>query len=232
MISELLYYIKLTVMKRKDASFIFMVMINDKETIIIASLRIVKPISKKHTMCAFFIMTHLCFSLLPVFAQSPRFFGSQNNSAVPVAPVGSAPVSVPAVPQTSGSATESSPIGGIQLYDPVMDNHLRAPVSGEEIGLFGKPINEVESYMRFLGAKNHSYAFGKYSRMVLSVYLVTLYFDRERKLGGFAVEPRPPYSVIGPDARKYFLEVFVGNNDLSRFESIFASDRLELRYAQ
>ncbi len=111
-----------------------------------------------------------------------------------------------------------------------MDNHLKSPATGKEIGLFGKPIKDVEEYMRFLGAKNHSYAFGKYSRMTLSIYLVTLYFDRDRKLGGFAVEPRPPYKVIGPDARKYFLEVFVGENDLSRFDSLFASGRLELRY--
>lgn len=131
----------------------------------------------------------------------------------------------------SGTASPTSPKNMGPLYDPSMDNHLKAPETGGEIGLFGRPIGEVEENLRFLGGKNHSYAFGKYSCMTLSVYLVTLYFDRDRKLGGFAVQPRPPYKVIGPDARKFFMDIFVAGGDLSKFETKIAAEKLEIRYA-
>jgi len=120
------------------------------------------------------------------------------------------------------------------MYDPHMDNHLKTPPIGSEVGLFGHPIREVEDHLRFLGAKNHSYAFGKHSRMVISVYLVTLSFDKERRLGGVLVEPRPPYKVIGPEARKFFLDVFVGEGGLKVMNEIsmqLSSGRLELKYS-
>jgi hypothetical protein len=192
--------------------------------------------------------------LLPVRtnAQMPNFYG---GSAAPQ----SAPAATPA-PKESGQpvpaeTTGKSATGGtasprqpaqasgnasaslqprnfsVPLYDPNMDNHLKVPDKGEVIGLFGRPIGEVEEYLRFLGAKKHSYAFGKYSRMTLSVYLVTLFFDRDRRLGGFSVEPRPPYRVIGAEARKFFLDIMIGKADLSRFSTIIAADRLELKYA-
>lgn len=99
-----------------------------------------------------------------------------------------------------------------------------------EIGLFGMPVSKVEELLRYNGAKNHSYAFGKYSRMVFSVYLVTLYFDRERRLGGFSVEPRHPYKTVEPGAREFFMETFLKGADLSKFAVTMASDRLEIKY--
>jgi len=119
------------------------------------------------------------------------------------------------------------------MYDPHMDNHLKSPEKGKEIGLFGHPIRSVEDHLRFLGAKNHSYAFGKYSRMTLSVYLITLLFDKERRLGGVKIEPRPPYKTIGPEARKFFLDVFTGGagaQALNEFSMEIAGNRLELNY--
>lgn len=221
-------------MIKKNNRKICNVIKNQKEAIISGKLDRKISRSRKFMVLTPAIIGAFFFIGAELRGQMPSFFGTPPVTApAPKQPPTSAPVNPSAekdLPQGSSPASSAIRLPGIPLYDPTMDNHLKSPAMGKEIGLFGKPIKEVEEYMRFLGAKNHSYAFGKYSRMTLSIYLVTLYFDRERKLGGFAVEPRPPYKVIGPDARKYFLEVFVGENDLSRFDSVFASGRLELRY--
>ncbi len=112
----------------------------------------------------------------------------------------------------------------------MMDNHLKAPPQGQEIGAFGLPVGKVEELLRANGAKNYSYAFGKYSRMAISAYIVTIYFDRSRLVGGIAVEPRPPYKTIEPEARKFFMDLFLNNADLSNFETNISSARFELKY--
>ncbi|MGM0600512.1 MAG: hypothetical protein ACQETH_11940 [Candidatus Rifleibacteriota bacterium] len=119
---------------------------------------------------------------------------------------------------------------GINSYDPYMDNHLHAPPSEKPIGLFGKPIKEVEKILDQYGAKNYSYAFGKYSRMRISPYLLTMYFNRQRRLGGLAVEPMAPFKYIAPSARKFFIGLFLQNQSMEKFKSIISRNRLELRY--
>lgn len=133
----------------------------------------------------------------------------------------------------SQTATPTQRVFEGPLYDPHMDNHLKAPPIGSEIGMFGYQIREVEDHLRFLGAKNHSYAFGKYSRMTLSVYLLTLSFSKERRLAAVLIEPRPPYAVIGPEARKFFIDIFVGENGIQSLNDLsmqISGNRLELKY--
>ncbi|MDN5279144.1 MAG: hypothetical protein PWR01_3109 [Clostridiales bacterium] len=120
---------------------------------------------------------------------------------------------------------------GMNKFDPYLDNHLRAPALSDKTGLFGMPIRDVENLLREYGAKNYSYAFGKYSRMSISAYVITMYFDRERKLGGVSIEPMAPYKIIGPDARKFFLDLFLKSGDMSKFKSIISASKLELRYS-
>ncbi len=175
------------------------------------------------------ILCSLAFMLLSghvsVQAQMPNFFGKPSEPAKPAitAPVasGAAVVKPPARPTASMS---------ISLYDPMMDNHLKAPPAGQEIGVFGMPVNTVEQMLRANGAKNYSYAFGKYSRMVISAYIITIYFDRSRTVGGISVEPRPPYQTIEPEARSFFIDLFLNGADLSSFETNISSTRLELKY--
>lgn len=188
-----------------------------------------------------------------LFGQMPNFFGTP--AGTPTTSGGTAkPPSVPAAgdaktaPVTPGG--EKTPTGGdgkptqpeqpaqqqpagpaVPKYDPYMDNHLKAPEADKPVGLFGLPVKQVEDMLKFQGAKNHSYAFGKYSRLTMSAYLVTIYFDKQRKVGGFLIEPRQPYKTVAPGAREFFLETFLKGADLSKFAIKMASDRLEVNYA-
>jgi len=158
-------------------------------------------------------------------AQMPNFFGKPPEPAKAAA----------ATPVASGAAIVKPPARSTasmstSLYDPMMDNHLKAPPAGQEIGIFGMPVGMVEEMLRANGAKNYSYAFGKYSRLIISAYIVTLYFDRERTVGGVSVEPRPPYQTIEPEARSFFIDLFLNGADLSSFETNISSTRLELKY--
>ncbi len=111
-------------------------------------------------------------------------------------------------------------------YDPSMDNRLTSPASPQ--GLFGRPILEVERLLRAHGARPYSYAFGKYSRMTFSVYLITLLFDRERKLGGVVVSPKPPFTQVEPQVQQYLMKVFLPQGDLTGFQTILGRHRLEI----
>ncbi|HEY9070933.1 MAG TPA: hypothetical protein VIV61_11815 [Candidatus Ozemobacteraceae bacterium] len=126
------------------------------------------------------------------------------------------------------SATIAS--GALAGYDPFMDNHLSAPVAAQ--GMFGRPVKEVERVFRAYGAKPYSYAFGKYSRLQLSVYLVTILFDRNRNVGEIQVEPRPPYKVIEPTARSFFLQLITRDTRPDEFETIMTPAKLSIKYAQ
>ncbi|MDD2998406.1 MAG: hypothetical protein PHV05_05040 [Candidatus Riflebacteria bacterium] len=168
-------------------------------------------------------------------AQMPNFFGGAESTsvtpkAVPVEKVGiTSDKAIASGTYEGQAATPGSP--SVPQYDPGMDNHLKAPPVGMETGLLGLPVSKVEERLRFQGAKNHSYAFGKYSRLTFSVYLVTLYFDKERRVGGFSVEPRKPYKTVEPEARRFFMETFLKDSDLSKFNVVMAADRLEVRYS-
>lgn len=198
-----------------------------------------------------------CSNLLS--AQMPNFYGSPTPSPAP--PSTSIPSSsasgqtLPPNAKTPEATTGASTSGGtgtgtgggvsptpaptptppagqvVPTYNPAMDNHVKAPVANSGTGLFGLPVKQVEDALRFQGAKNHSYAFGKYSRMVFSAYLITIFFDRERKVGGFSIEPREPFKTVEPGARDYFMQTFLKGADLSKFAITMASDRLEVQYA-
>ncbi len=173
------------------------------------------------------IFIYLFFIISPGFAQMKNFF------ATPTAP-GGEKTETPASSKTEDPkqpvASESTGVkfNGIPVYDPFMDNHLKAPI--ENIGLFGLKIRDVERVLRNHGAKDYSYAFGKYSKMNLSVYVLTMYFDRDQKVGGVSIEPKPPFSKIEPNARKFFMDLFLKGNDISKFRTLISSGRLELRY--
>lgn len=172
------------------------------------------------------ILSELCAQMTNFFEQPAPVIRSPAVSAVPQA--------VPASPTTPTapvvSPDQPQPYQA-PVYDPAMDNHLIAPAAEEQLGLFGQPVSKVENLLLANGARRHSYAFGKYSRLILSVYMVTVYFDRNRRVGAFSVEPRPPYKTVEPDARKFFFDMFLKGVDLSRFQANLANTKLEVRYA-
>lgn len=116
----------------------------------------------------------------------------------------------------------------MDVYNPEMDNFLQAPRL--PIGLFGRSVKDVEGIIKSLGGKPYSYAFGKYSRMTLSVYLVTLLFDRERRLGAVRIDPRPPFVQVEGKARAFFLKMFLHQADLTQFHVVMAPEYLEIAY--
>ena len=187
---------------------------------------------KKRNLILLLCFFSLCLSYrAQTFAQT-QFFGS----ATPPAPKKAEPAK-PAeskestsTPKAGGVASQTRPIKKftVPVYDPYMDNHLTSPA--KKIGLFGQDIREVEKTLKKYGAKNYSYAFGKYSRMAFSIYLVTMYFDKSRKLGGVSISPKLPYKKVESGAKSFFLELFLGKNDISEFRTLFADDKLELRY--
>ncbi|NLI79394.1 MAG: hypothetical protein GX442_23480 [Candidatus Riflebacteria bacterium] len=115
-------------------------------------------------------------------------------------------------------------------YDPAMDNRLTSPATPQ--GLFGRPILEVERTLRAYGARPYSYAFGKYSRLTFSVYLITLLFDRERKLGGVVVSPKPPFTQVEPKVQQYLMKVFLPQADLTGFQTILGRTRMEIWFQE
>jgi len=170
---------------------------------------------------------------MAVLAQAPAYNGFPPPAAVPADPVQPEASPAPAAVPAEKKEEPAPPVaGGMNKYDPYLDNHMRAPAPEAGLGLFGMKIKDVEQVLRQYGAKNYSYAFGKYSRMTISAYLVTMYFDRERRLGGVAIEPKPPYQAIAPDARKFFFDLFLKDGDLSKFRAVIANDRLELKYSE
>ncbi|MBF0501564.1 MAG: hypothetical protein HQM09_15605 [Candidatus Riflebacteria bacterium] len=158
------------------------------------------------------------------FAQA----GAQLNAQLPVVNIpsynGFPPAFVPVADGASATSLKASTSGATASgtskqnitpsinYDPALDNHLAAPAT--PIGLFGCPIQEVERELSRFGARPYSYAFGKYSRFTLSVYLLTLYFDRARRLGKVEIVPKPPFSVVEPFAQKELLAIFLKGSSL------------------
>lgn len=153
---------------------------------------------------------------------------------------------IPAAPEVNQSGTGSlalqSPSGGpagprphsgsgasILPYDPLIDNHLIAPPV--PIGMFGRPVGEVEDLLRGYGAKPSSYAFGKYSRYILSIYDLTLHFDRFRRLAGVDITPRPPFDRVEIEAQRFFLQFFFQGKDLVNFRASIQNRELQLRYS-
>jgi hypothetical protein len=189
---------------------------------------------KKRNLILLFCLFILCLgSNAQVLAQT-QFFGTPTPPAAEKKPETPAPAAGGAAAGTKGGgavASGTKPVKRgftVPVYDPYMDNHLSSPV--KKIGLFGEDIRDVEKTLKKYGAKSYSYAFGKYSRMSFSIYLVTMYFDKARKLGGVSISPKLPYKKVEPGAKSFFLELFLGKNDISEFRTLFADDRLELRY--
>jgi hypothetical protein len=116
------------------------------------------------------------------------------------------------------------------VYDPYLDNHLRAPAKGLGTSLFGLKIGEAENILLGQGARNNSYAFGKYSRMRLSKYLIELNFNREKRVGAVKVTPVKPYNSVPPKAREYFMQIIMGDADVSQFKLSIAADELDIKY--
>lgn len=125
--------------------------------------------------------------------------------------------------------TDETETQAIPSYDPRMDNRLVAP--SQNIGLFGKPIKEIEQHLKEYGAKNYSYIFGKCSRMTLFSYVITMYIDKNRLLAGVSISPKAPLKTIEPKAKAFFIELFLEDNNMSTFETIVASDLLEIKYS-
>lgn len=131
----------------------------------------------------------------------------------------------------SSNTTSSSDVkSGVKTFDPFLDNHLKAPPEGIRVGKFGQTIKEVENELRLLGAKNHSYAFGKYSKMVLSYYMVTLSFDVNKRLGMVEIKPKPPLNSIEPKAKDFFIKLFTEGADMTQIGMVMGNNRLELRF--
>ena len=135
----------------------------------------------------------------------------------------------------SGSSSGSSSSGGtqstgIKTFDPFLDNHLKAPPDGITVGKFGRTIKQVEDELRLMGAKNYSYAFGKYSKMILSSYLITLSFDVNKRLGMVEVVPKPPLKTIEIKAQDFFIKLFTEGADMSQVGILLSSNKLELKF--
>jgi len=122
----------------------------------------------------------------------------------------------------------ASSLASLMPYDPILDNHLKAP--SKPMGLFGRPIKEVEQILKTFGAKPYSYAFGKYSRMCFSVYVLTLNFDRYRKLGTVEIEPIPPFSKVEPQAQAFFSRLFLSGADLGQFSTSIQPMKMLIAY--
>ena len=91
-------------------------------------------------------------------------------------------------------------------------------------------MKDVEQILITQGAKRQSYAFGKYNRLTLSIYYITVFFDKKRIVSGVSFTPKPPYKAIEPQAREYFIQLFLEGHSLAPFKTQFLGNRLELRY--
>ena len=129
--------------------------------------------------------------------------------------------------QSGGGTSQSS---GIKTFDPFLDNHLKAPPDGITVGKFGRTIKQVEDELRLMGAKNYSYAFGKYSKMILSSYQITLSFDVNKRLGMVEIAPKPPLKTIELKAQDFFIKLFTEGADMSQVGIVLSSNKLELKF--
>lgn len=120
----------------------------------------------------------------------------------------------------------------IKTFDPYLDNHLKSPPEGIIIGKFGKQIKVVEGELRLLGAKHYSYAFGKYSKMILSYYIITLNFDVNKRVGEIEIVPKPPLKSIEQKAQDFFIKLFTEGADMSQIALTISSNKLTLKYIE
>ena len=131
---------------------------------------------------------------------------------------------------SSGGSSSGSQSSGIKVFDPFLDNHLKAPPDGITVGKFGRTIKQVEEELRLLGAKHYSYAFGKYSKMILSSYQITLSFDVNKRLGMVEIVPKPPLKTIEIKAQDFFIKLFTEGADMSQVGILLSSNKLELKF--
>lgn len=109
-----------------------------------------------------------------------------------------------------------------------MDNRLAAPATPQ--GVFGLPVKDVERMLRAYGAKPYSYAFGKESRLLLAVYLITVRFDRSRRVGGIVIEPKAPVRKIGASAQAFFAQLFLTGIDPSMFRTVITPEKISILF--
>ena len=133
---------------------------------------------------------------------------------------------------SSNTASSQSVNSNIKTYDPFLDNHLRTPARGENHGKFGLPIKDIENDLSNYGAKNHSYAFGKHSRLVLGPYFITLCFDINRRLGIAVIKPKAPLKTIEPKAKDFFIDYFTSGADMEHISIMISEDNLQLKYVE
>ncbi|HQG29863.1 MAG TPA: hypothetical protein PLY73_15025, partial [Candidatus Ozemobacteraceae bacterium] len=145
------------------------------------------------------------------------------------------PPTAPADQQvTSASVSASVPYspriasGALLPYDPFMDNRLLAPQKPQ--GVFGLPVKDVERMLRAYGAKPFSYVFGKESRMLLAAYLITIRFDRFRRVGGIIVEPKAPIRTIGTNAQAFFTQTFLSGIDPAMFQTVITPEKISILF--
>ena len=131
---------------------------------------------------------------------------------------------------SGGGQSSGSQSSGIKTFDPFIDNHLKAPPDGINVGKFGRTIKQVEDELRLMGAKNHSYAFGKYSKMILSSYLITLSFDVNKRLGMVEISPKYPLKTIESKAQEFFIKLFTEGADMTQVGITVSSNRLVLKF--
>ena len=142
-----------------------------------------------------------------------------------------------AVDQQTSSNEENSKSNGqstttpvLPTYDPFIDNHYKTPPEGFYVGKFGLPVKEVESNLISYGARKHSYAFGKYSKLVLSFYNITLYFDINKRLSSIEVEPKPPLPTIEDTAQDFFIHYFTEDGDMNQMSISISPKKLSIAY--
>ncbi len=118
----------------------------------------------------------------------------------------------------------------LQTYDPFIDNHYKTPPEGFYVGKFGLSVKEVEANLLSYGARKHSYAFGKYSKLVLSFYNITLYFDINKRLSSIEVEPKPPLQSIEDTAQDFFIHYFTEDGDMNQLSISISPRKLSITY--
>ena len=178
------------------------------------------------------VLAFIIMSILSANAQTSRK-NSANSSQSANTQSGGGTTQNGSPSATGGGEQQKTPAtskSSIKNYDPFLDNHLKAPPDGINVGKFGMKIKEVEHQLSLIGAKHQSYAFGRHSTMVFSSYLITMSFNIEKRLGLVSILPKKPLETVEPKARDFFIKFFTEGADLSQVAIIVESNKLEMKF--